>query len=98
LLILYNLFLNLKNKNHGKERYRIYSSWSWFKFIGSLCNRKSNQFCLEKWSIITKKNTKMATAKKKINVAEIAKLAKKIRKDGEAWTSAIKRAAIALKK
>jgi hypothetical protein len=40
----------------------------------------------------------MATAKKKINVADIAKLAKKIRKDGEAWTSAIKRAAIALKK
>jgi hypothetical protein len=39
----------------------------------------------------------MATAKKKINVAEIAKLAKKIRKDGEKWTSAIKRAAAQLK-
>ena len=34
----------------------------------------------------------MATAKKKINVADIAKLAKKIRKEGEKWTSAIKRA------
>ena len=40
----------------------------------------------------------MATAKKKINVADIAKLAKKIRKDGEKWTSAIKRAAAELKK
>lgn len=40
----------------------------------------------------------MATAKKKISVAEIAKLAKKIRKDGEKWTSAIKRAAASLKK
>ena len=40
----------------------------------------------------------MATAKKKINVADIAKLAKKIRKQGEKWTDAIKRAAIALKK
>jgi hypothetical protein len=40
----------------------------------------------------------MATAKKKINVADIAKLAKKIRKDGEAWTAAIKRAAAQLKK
>jgi hypothetical protein len=39
----------------------------------------------------------MATAKKKISVAEIAKLAKKIRKDGEKWTSAIKRAASQLK-
>jgi hypothetical protein len=39
----------------------------------------------------------MATAKKKINVADIAKLAKKIRKDGEKWTSAIKRAAAQLK-
>jgi hypothetical protein len=39
----------------------------------------------------------MATAKKKISVAEIAKLAKKIRKDGEKWTSAIKRAAAQLK-
>ena len=40
----------------------------------------------------------MATAKKKINVADIAKLAKKIRKEGEAWTAAIKRAAAQLKK
>lgn len=39
----------------------------------------------------------MATAKKKINVAEIAKLAKKIRKQGEKWTDAIKRAAAQLK-
>ena len=39
----------------------------------------------------------MATAKKKINVAEIAKLAKKIRKQGERWTDAIKRAAAQLK-
>ena len=39
----------------------------------------------------------MATAKKKISVAEIAKLAKKIRKDGERWTDAIKRAAAQLK-
>ena len=37
-------------------------------------------------------------AKKKIGVAEISKLAKKIRKDGEAWSSAIKRAAAELKK
>jgi hypothetical protein len=35
---------------------------------------------------------------KKIGVAEISKHAKKIRKDGEAWTSAIKRAAAELKK
>ena len=39
----------------------------------------------------------MATAKKKISVAEIAKLAKKIRKQGEKWTDAIKRAAAQLK-
>jgi hypothetical protein len=39
----------------------------------------------------------MATAKK-ISVADIAKLAKKIRKDGEKWTDAIKRAAAQLKK
>ena len=39
----------------------------------------------------------MATAKKKINVAGIAKLAKKIRKQGEKWTDAIKRAAAQLK-
>jgi DNA repair protein RadC len=39
----------------------------------------------------------MATAKKKINVAEIAKLAKKIRKDGERWTDAIKRASASIK-
>jgi hypothetical protein len=35
---------------------------------------------------------------KKISVSEIAKLAKKIRKPNEAWTSAIKRAAAQLKK
>ena len=42
----------------------------------------------------------MAVAKstKKINVSDIAKHAKKIRKDGEAWTMAIKRAAAELKK
>jgi hypothetical protein len=40
----------------------------------------------------------MATAKKKINVADIAKLAKKIRKDGEKWTAAISRAAKQMKK
>jgi len=34
----------------------------------------------------------------KITVADIAKHAKKIRKTGEAWTSAIKRAAAELKK
>ena len=39
----------------------------------------------------------MATAKKKINVSDIAKLAKKIRKQGERWTDAIKRAAAQLK-
>jgi hypothetical protein len=39
----------------------------------------------------------MSTAKKKINVADIAKLAKKIRKQGEKWTDAIKRAAAQLK-
>jgi DNA repair protein RadC len=39
----------------------------------------------------------MATAKKKINVADIAKLAKKIRKDGERWTDAIKRASNQIK-
>lgn len=38
----------------------------------------------------------MAT-KKKISVAEISKLAKKIRKPNEAWTSAIKRATAQLK-
>lgn len=40
----------------------------------------------------------MAKATKKINVADIAKLAKKIRKEGEAWTNAIKRASAQLKK
>lgn len=39
----------------------------------------------------------MAEAKK-ISVSDIAKLAKKIRKPNEAWTSAIKRAAAQLKK
>jgi hypothetical protein len=37
-------------------------------------------------------------ANKKISVAEISKLAKKIRKPNEAWTSAIKRASAQLKK
>ena len=40
----------------------------------------------------------MAKATKKINVADISKLAKKIRKPDEAWTSAIKRAAVQLRK
>jgi hypothetical protein len=40
----------------------------------------------------------MTKATKKINVADIAKLAKKIRKEGEKWTDAIKRAAAQLKK
>lgn len=39
----------------------------------------------------------MATEKKKIKVADIAALAKKIRKPGEKWTDAIKRAAAQLK-
>ncbi len=34
----------------------------------------------------------------KISVAEISKLAKKIRKPNEAWTNAIKRASAQLKK
>lgn len=36
--------------------------------------------------------------KKKIGVADISALAKKIRKPNEAWTDAIKRAAAQLKK
>lgn len=40
----------------------------------------------------------MAKATKKISVQEISKLAKQIRKKGEAWTDAIKRAAAQLKK
>lgn len=40
----------------------------------------------------------MAKATKKISVAEIAKLAKTIRKKDEKWTDAIKRAASQLKK
>jgi hypothetical protein len=40
----------------------------------------------------------MAKAEKKVSVADIAKLAKKIRKPNEAWTNAIKRAALELKK
>jgi hypothetical protein len=35
---------------------------------------------------------------KKVSVSEIAKLAKKIRKEGEKWTDAIKRASAQLKK
>jgi hypothetical protein len=35
--------------------------------------------------------------KKKVSVSDIAKLAKKIRKPGEKWTDAIKRAAAQLK-
>lgn len=38
------------------------------------------------------------TTAKKVGVADIAALAKKIRKPNEAWTSAIKRAAAQLKK
>jgi|688.fasta_scaffold01175_44 hypothetical protein len=37
-------------------------------------------------------------AKKKVNVADISALAKKIRKPNEAWTAAIKRAAAQIKK
>jgi hypothetical protein len=36
--------------------------------------------------------------KKKVSVSEISKLAKSIRKEGEKWTDAIKRAAAQLKK
>jgi len=36
--------------------------------------------------------------KKKVSVSEISTLAKKIRKEGEKWTDAIKRAAAQLKK
>jgi len=43
------------------------------------------------------KNKKMAKATKKVGVADIAKLAKKIRKPNEKWTDAIKRAAAQLK-
>jgi hypothetical protein len=35
---------------------------------------------------------------KKISVSDISKHAKKIRKEGEAWTNAIKRASAELKK
>jgi len=41
---------------------------------------------------------KMAKETKKVSVSDIAKLAKKIRKDGEKWTDAIKRASAQLKK
>ena len=40
----------------------------------------------------------MAKATKKVGVADISKLAKKIRKQGEKWTEAIKRASAELKK
>lgn len=39
----------------------------------------------------------MAKSTKRVSVAEIAKLAKKIRKPTEKWTDAIKRAAAQLK-
>jgi hypothetical protein len=41
---------------------------------------------------------KMAKATKKVSVSDIAKLAKQIRKQGEKWTDAIKRASAQLKK
>jgi hypothetical protein len=41
---------------------------------------------------------KMAKETKKVSVSDIAKLAKKIRKEGEKWTDAIKRASAQLKK
>ena len=44
------------------------------------------------------KSNIMAKATKKVSVADIAKLAKKIRKDGEKWVDAIKRASAQLKK
>lgn len=40
----------------------------------------------------------MAKAEKKVSVADIAKLAKEIRKPSEKWTEAIKRSAAILKK
>jgi hypothetical protein len=40
----------------------------------------------------------MAKAVKKVSVGEIAALAKKIRKQGEKWVDAIKRASTQLKK
>jgi hypothetical protein len=40
----------------------------------------------------------MAKETKKVSVSDIAKLAKKIRKPNEAWTNAIKRASLELKK
>lgn len=40
----------------------------------------------------------MPKATKKVSVADIAKLAKKIRKPNEVWTDAIKRASAQLKK
>jgi hypothetical protein len=46
---------------------------------------------------VKNKNKKMAKATKKVGVADISKLAKKIRKQGEKWTDAIKRAAAQLK-
>jgi hypothetical protein len=46
---------------------------------------------------VKNKNIKMAKAIKKVGVADISKLAKKIRKQGEKWTDAIKRAAAQLK-
>jgi len=39
-----------------------------------------------------------ANTKKKFSVADVSALAKKIRKDGEKWTDAIKRASAQLKK
>ena len=39
----------------------------------------------------------MSTAKKKVNVADIANLAKKSRTEGEIWTDAIKRASSQIK-
>lgn len=45
-----------------------------------------------------KSNSMAKATTKKVSVAEIAALAKKIRKPNEAWTAAIKRAAAQLKK
>ena len=53
---------------------------------------------LKKIGQITEEVKPKPTAKKKVSVADIAALAKKIRKPNEAWTSAIKRAAAQMKK
>jgi hypothetical protein len=48
--------------------------------------------------VVKNKKNFMAKETKKINVADISKLAKKIRKPDEKWTAAIKRASVQLRK